>query len=263
MILLEKNKYFLCEKALESVQINHFFAMSVIRNHVNGQVFVNHANNPKVFYVKHPYGMSLLFGKTDDENFNNWLKKYISDEKTNHEYLQASPDSWDKIFQVWFSNIWSETENKQKIWLQTRANFEFFPNEFHKYFPETGSHEIVKIDKEIFESFEGSVVPKVFWNNAEDFLQKGIGYCLIVKGKPASIAFSSFVHEPFYEIGIETTEEFRGNGLAKIVCSELINFLQRNRFNPVWSCRKGNSQSYYLAQKLGFKPSFEIPYYIL
>ncbi|MBK6976839.1 MAG: GNAT family N-acetyltransferase [Cytophagaceae bacterium] len=94
-------------------------------------------------------------------------------------------------------------------------------------------------------------------------MQKGIGYCLIVKGKPASIAFSSFVHEPFYEIGIETTEEFRGNGLAKIVCSELINFLQRNRFNPVWSCRKGNSQSYYLAQKLGFKPSFEIPYYIL
>ncbi|MBK6976838.1 MAG: hypothetical protein IPH28_06690 [Cytophagaceae bacterium] len=162
MILLKKNKYFLCENALESVQINHFFAMSVIRNHVNGQVFVNHANNPKVFYVKHPYGMSLLFGKTDDENFNNWLKKYISGEKTNHEYLQASPDSWDEIFQVWFSNIWSETENKQKIWLQTRANFEFLPNEFHKYFPETGNREIVKIDKEIFESFEGSVVPNVF-----------------------------------------------------------------------------------------------------
>lgn len=263
MILLEKCKYYLCEKALESVPINHFFALSVVRKHVDGQVFVNNPDNPEVFYVKHPYGMSLLFGKTDDENFNNWLKKHISEEKTSHEYLQASPGAWNELFRIWFSNIWSEIENEQKIWLHTRANFEFFSDEFQKFLPKTENQEIVRIDKDIFESFDGSVIPKVFWNNSEDFLQKGIGFCLKINSKPVSIAFSSFVHEPYYEIGIETLEEFRGKGLAKIVCSELIDHLQKNSFIPVWSCRKGNSQSYFLAQKLGFIPSLEIPYYIL
>ena len=110
---------------------------------------------------------------------------------------------------------------------------------------------------------KGSVVPFYFWDSEDDFLKNGVGFSLFYKDKLSSTAYSSYIHDDKLELGIETVEEFRGKGFAEYTCSALIDYCIENNFEPVWACRLENIGSYKLAQKIGFIPSAEIPYYRL
>jgi len=65
------------------------------------------------------------------------------------------------------------------------------------------------------------------------------------------------------EVAIETHSEYRGQNLAYFSCRALINYCLENNYKPVWSCRKDNVASYKLACKLGFNPTFILPFYEL
>jgi RimJ/RimL family protein N-acetyltransferase len=109
----------------------------------------------------------------------------------------------------------------------------------------------------------GSVVPKYFWNNAEDFLERGAGYSVLHQGKLAATAYASFVIDDMLELGIETVEQFRGRGFGKYACCALIDHCLERGLEPVWACRLENTGSYKLAQKVGFEDIAHIPYYRL
>ena len=73
---LDKEKYSKVVDALSEVKINNLFARAVVENHVSGKVYVDDTDIPTTFYVVHPYGMSLLFGKHNNQEFNQALKVY-------------------------------------------------------------------------------------------------------------------------------------------------------------------------------------------
>lgn len=79
MILLDVRDYKKAEKPLREVGFNTLFAESVIHGKTPGQVYADDEANPSVFYVVHPYGMSLLFGAADKPGFNQWLQQYLLD----------------------------------------------------------------------------------------------------------------------------------------------------------------------------------------
>jgi RimJ/RimL family protein N-acetyltransferase len=109
----------------------------------------------------------------------------------------------------------------------------------------------------------GTVVPMHFWTNAEQFCNHGIGFSLFYDNQLASTAYSAYVHDNFWEIGIETVEEYRGKGLAQYACAAFIDYCLLNNFEPVWSCRLENTNSCKLAQKLGFEIVSKRSYYKL
>jgi len=76
MVLLEKNHYDKVFVLLQSACINNLFARSVVEHKVSGKIYVDNINSPKVFYVVHPYGMSLLFGDYSNSDFNDHFKEY-------------------------------------------------------------------------------------------------------------------------------------------------------------------------------------------
>jgi hypothetical protein len=76
MILLEENAYYKILEPLKKVTINTLFARTVIEKHLQGKVFVDDVNAPNTFYVVHPYGMSLLFGNLDNDEFNRQFRQY-------------------------------------------------------------------------------------------------------------------------------------------------------------------------------------------
>ena len=127
-----------------------------------------------------------------------------------------------------------------------------------EYLNEIGVHTI-----DDFESMGGSVIPKYFWNNSDDFINNGVGYSLFYKNSIASIAFSFVINSKYLELGIETQEQFRGRNFAYEVSSALIDYCLDNDLEPVWACRKTNIGSYRLAEKLGFEESLTTPYYKL
>lgn len=239
---------------------------------VEGEVYVDNLENPQTFLAKHPYGMSLLWGNEQNDNFNNWLKSYLLNNRlsrTTAEWLQVSSADWEnKLAEMLLEQLLDTDDlvDKQRVIKQTRVNFQFDKERYlhlKTHFQKTEPYEISLMNEADFENWNGSVVPKYFWNNAHDFLKKGIGFCVKENEMLVSAAFSSFVEAEKLEIGIETLASYQGKNLAQMACATLIDYCIINRFEPIWSCRLANHASYKLALKLGFEPTFRLPYYRL
>ena len=274
MKLLPHEKYYTIKKQLFKLPINTLFARAVLEGHVNGKVYVDNTNEPSTFLISHPYGMSLLFGNENNEDFNKAFVKYALNNdsvRSKIEWLQAYPALWNEKLAILFADkIITESENSanlihNKVELSTRVNFRFNEEKYQNFKQkfENSPCEIVRTGKQHFENIKGTVVPKYFWNNADDFNKNAVGFTLMFEGKPASTAFSAFIEEEKLEIGIESLAEFRGKGFAQYACTALIDFCLENGYEPVWACRLENTISYKLAQKLGFEPTLYIPFYKL
>ncbi|MDD3344712.1 MAG: hypothetical protein PHR87_14205, partial [Sulfurospirillaceae bacterium] len=77
MILLPLSHYHLVHAPLSKVDVNVLFAYAVVNHDVKGKIFVDSLEAPTVFYIAHPYGMSLLLGESGHEDFNEALKVYL------------------------------------------------------------------------------------------------------------------------------------------------------------------------------------------
>jgi GNAT superfamily N-acetyltransferase len=280
MILLPQDNYYKVTEQLNAITINRLFALSVAKQHVTGWIYTDNIDTPHTFYVVHPYGMTLLAGSPDHDTFNDNLVNYLLNrDKTRNktEWMQVFPDEWnirlidllgDNLTKKKVRGIKKETEGIEiggKIIENTRVNFRFDPVRYQvlRSNLELNQYQIVRTNRQIFNSMSGSVVPRYFWDNASQFLQRGIGFTLMQDGKPASTAYSAYFHPPLLELGIETLEAYRGRGFALYVCAVLIDYCLENGYEPVWSCRFENTASYMLAQKLGFEPILYIPYYMI
>ena len=274
MIELGEDKYFKVNGPLEQVTINNLFARSVVEKHVIGRIYVDNEDAPRTIHVVHPYNMSLLFGRHDNGEFNSWFRDYALNTnkiRNKFEWMQASPRSWDTVLErIFKGNLIRYEDNKENkdngiIELNTRVNFRFNPDKYEDFKKEilnTG-FKIMRTNKEIFSEMKGSVVPMYFWNNEDDFYNNGIGFSLFYENRLASTAYSAFIHDRQLELGIETIETYRGKGFAQYACAALIDYCLENNYEPVWSCRLENTASYKLAQKLGFEPVIQFPYYRL
>lgn len=261
---LQKHKDLIIEQ-LSSVPFNTLFAENVVNQIINGEIFVDNIKNPRIFYILHPYGMSLLLGENCNE-FDQKLYKHIenSSKKRNKiEWMQAYPDNW----HIRLNEMAKNNTNKQiqMIEIDVRVNFKFNTTKYIESKQDCFDEhiEIKRTSINDFENMTGSVIPKVFWNTPNDFINNGVGYSLFYKNTPASIAFSSVINSKYLELGIETKEQFRGENFAYKACSALLDYCLEKSLEPIWACRKSNTGSYKLAEKLGFEESLNTPYYKL
>jgi GNAT superfamily N-acetyltransferase len=275
MILLPKEQYSKLVHYLDQVNFNHLFASAVIDGTVSGKVYVDDIGNPGTFYIVHKYGMSLLAGDHRHSEFNASFKEYALNSNQNrdtHEWMQVFPDEWNTVLRNVFGTALKKANNNDEdvtrslIELNTRVNFGFNKGHYIRSRMKQAVDKKIQIlenTEEVYHTMEGTVIPKAFWDSAEDFKHKGIGFGLYYEGKLAATSFSSFVAPGKLELGIETVKEFRGMGLGEKVCAALIDYCIDRNMEPVWACRLENTGSYILAKKLGFVPALELPYYRL
>lgn len=276
MVKLDKDKYSIALPHLRKVEFNYLFAQAILEKVYDGDVYVDDTQKPSVFYVSHPYCLSLLFGNTENQVFNEKLRSYLLNENNERgleEWLQVYPNNWHKTLDKLLkkelarkADTYDLTANEakvEKVVEYTRLNFKFNKPkylEFKQKMPVIDC-KIVKTDQSLFEQMKGSVVPSAFWKDAGNFAKQGIGYSILVEGELASTAYSAFIHDGQVEVGIETIKKFQGRGIAAISCSAIIDYCIANKLEPVWSCKLENIGSYKLAQKLGFEPSLYHPFY--
>jgi len=274
MIILDKSNYYKALESLQMVYINHLFADAVLQGHIRGTVYVDQPENPSTFYVVHPYGMSLLFGDTTNEKFNSWLLGHalnIFKTRDRYEWLQAYPETWNKqIASQWkeyLSKCGDNTNETTDISIEenTRVNFKFNKAgylDFKAKHP-LASISTIRTDGQMFENMQGSVIPSRFWDNAADFSNRAVAFSVMDGDRVAATAFSAFVIGNQLEIGIETSESYRGKGYAVAVCVALIDYCLEHDYIPVWGCKLENTPSFLLARKLGFEPTLYWPFYRL
>ena len=100
MKLVEKSNYLALLPFLTKVKINHYFAKSVLTQRANGKVYVDNETSPSSFYIVSGYGMSLLFGKTNNHEFNLKLRDYLlntDQQREQEEWLQVYPQQWSDV----------------------------------------------------------------------------------------------------------------------------------------------------------------------
>ena len=274
MILLNKSEFRKVLEPLQKVTINYLFASAVVKGHIKGTIYVDNQENPRSYYVTHPYGMSLLFGDNTNEEFNGWLLDHALNTfqiRDRYEWLQAFPETWnEQITTQWGEHILKSNENddglkNSKIEVNTRVNFKFNETKYciFKNMQLFSDIKVYQTNQHMFDSMQGSVIPSRFWNNSNDFRQRAIAFSVLVGDVVVSTAFSAFIEGKQLEIGIETSPLFRGRGYAITTCLALIDYCLENDLEPIWACRLENSASYLLAQKLGFEPIIYWPFYRL
>ncbi|MEN6461760.1 MAG: GNAT family N-acetyltransferase [Syntrophomonas sp.] len=280
MIVFDSGDYKKIIPIVRSADINTMFALSVLETKVKGKVFVDQKASPTSFYIHHPYGMALLCGETNNEDFYGRLTAYMLNlEKTRDkiEWLQVYPVSlYSKVEDILGANLMKKSPDEpyegSSVWEADRKVLEYqrinfvFNKEKYLFFIRNRQHHDYKTvitSEALFYQLDGSVVPKLFWNDFSDFKKNGVGFTLLKHGVPISTAFSSFTIDNRLEIGIETSKDSRGSGFASIVCAKLMDYCLVNEYEPVWSCNSGNIGSRKLANKLGFEELIKTPYYRL
>lgn len=256
--------YDLIVNELKNIPFNTLFAQAVLKQKVDGKIYVDNIQQPETFYILHPYGMSLLFGKSDNTVFNQKFKEYITNsyqERNLCESLQAYPTTWNEVINDSFLN---DSMVSPLIEVDTRINFKFDKAKHLaiKNSRQAASDIIIKSTSEDdFEQMTGVVIPACFWPNSNDFKTRGFGQSLFYNNELATIAFSAFIDNEKLELGIETKDGYRGKNFAYEACASLIAYCIEKELEPIWACRLSNEGSYKLAEKLGFSECMRIPYY--
>jgi RimJ/RimL family protein N-acetyltransferase len=105
----------------------------------------------------------------------------------------------------------------------------------------------------------------LFFESDEEFLERGIGFCVLDGDRPVSLA-SSYV--PYQnnklEVEIETVDDqkYTRKGLATAACTALLEYCLENSISPTWDAQ--NEASAGLARKLEYteKEKWNMYYYI-
>lgn len=262
-------------QALSEVTVNCYYARSVAEKHVSGSIYVDDVAFPRAFYIVHPYGMSLLCGDVGDDYLHSELKDRLlglHGTRKAAEWMQVYPSDLEARIDRMLGDRLIPCNDDQgrnnpgtAVVKHERVNFKFNPRRFEDFVRgiDLANDRIREVDADLFNRIDGTVVPKKFWNNASDFASRGVGFSLMVDGKAAATAFSSFRHEGILELGLETRPEYRERGFACAVTTRLIEYCLERGLEPVWSCRRGNQGSYGLAVKSGFEPIRHLPFYEL
>lgn len=281
MIKLDMQNYKNVIPLIKTADINTMFALSVLEGKVEGKVYIDDEASPNSFYIQHPYGMVLLYGETNKEDFYVQLTSHmlnLENVRSKFEWLQVYPASlYSKIDTILGNNLIKKKLNEpyeqsylpeedKKVLEYQRINFVFNKEKFIEFKKSlvTRNYRVVTTSEVIFNQLDGSVIPKHFWNNSSDFMNNGIGYTLLLDNDfPASTAFSSSFIDDKLEIGIETHSKNHGMGFGAYVCAKLIDYCIEYGYEPVWSCNSGNIGSRKLAHRLGFEEFKRVPYYRL
>ncbi|WP_027632178.1 GNAT family N-acetyltransferase [Clostridium hydrogeniformans] len=114
-------------------------------------------------------------------------------------------------------------------------------------------YELKKIDESLAKEPSLQKLSEDFtgqFDSIEDYLNRGLGFCILHNGQVVCGASSYSIYDNGIEIEIDTDYKYRRKGLATIVASALILECLNRRIYPSWDA--ANTSSLNLAEKLGY-----------
>jgi len=289
MIKIEPSQYHLVLPLVEDVNFDKVFAQAVIDQIQNGSIFVDNIQHPNTAFISHfVSGFSLLCGNQNNDLFNHQLIEIMLKEantKPKQIRLVTYPDTWNeklnnllgdrlKDYSVICNDSNLDQDEKiitlkkvlsENVLAFERVRFKFnksvFINrqDFFNQIPK--GFKLKRIDEKNYIKITGKIIPSFSWDTMEKFLSKGIGYCLLKDEMVVSTSFSSFISNDMIDVGIETDQNFRGQGLGVYPAAAMIMYCLENGFNPIWGTNFDNIGSRRVANKLGYEEDFYHPFY--
>ncbi len=244
---LNNQEYSKINHLVKDIEHNHVVINAVVNGMTPGKIIVDDKNEPKSALVYQQDGFYYLISPNCDLEF---LKSF-------HNLLF---EEWKiDILELFFypNQLFDEIKHilgNRKFISFNRHEYRLNQQRFKQVSIKKldSSYHLVKMNKEIIEQFGISLDT---WKSVDDFIKKGLGYCIINNDEVISKCLSYFQHDNQLELGVDTKEDYRKQGLASIVCSTLIKDALHCHQDVSWSCWQFNEASNMLAKKLGFELS--------
>jgi GNAT superfamily N-acetyltransferase len=294
MVELPLPRYEAVTPLIDAVPFDRVFVRAVARGFQSGRIFTDDPSHPGIALICHSCGAALLCGNaaggngTEDAALRLVVSLLLAEKRLggNRFRLYCHPGSWDAKLSAALGRRllkYSDFEslgiaNPEAIggrispardgsvvaWTRVRFAFDeksFFRTHGKPTQPPEG-FAIAPIDARLFARVSGTVAPKIFWESADRFRERGFGFCLVAPdGGIASASFSAYIDGEEVDVGIGTDPAYRGRGFAYLICRTMIADCLGRGLRPVWGCRKDNTGSLRLAGKLGFSEIMYHPTY--
>lgn len=242
---------------------NQIVIGSVIEGNTPGDIYVDNINNPSFVVLWDKMGEILIEGKFNDQHLNLFTRLLT---KT---FIPDAVSRGFPLFDIFYPNEkWSPKIAEKLIDLSLRKELKYY-FELDKLQTQRNAENdcvLIRIDNDLLSNKKLVNLDRVigwinsFWYSPKEFINKGIGYCLINKDIIVSWCLTVFVSKQKYELALETDENYQGRGYAKIVAYECVKECIRNDYVPLWNCNASNEASAHVAEAVGFKKVKE--YYI-
>jgi len=167
-----------------------------------------------------------------------------------HIYAIVDTDDWKKLIE----NIHNERTEKFTRFRFEKNREHLDPKHLQGYLsmlPE--GYELKRIDESLVNEASLHEVSPDFtsqFDSAQDYLNRGLGFCIVHRGKVVSGASSFSIFDNGLEIEVATDDDHRNMGLATIVSSALILDCIEKGIYPNWDAV--DQKSHDLAKKLGY-----------
>lgn len=231
---------------------------AIIEGNCPSRIFVNDTARPTVAFTWNAFRYGYLAGESSNDAFNASLRQLLSE-----TLFPEARDSHDPSLVIYpYPESWREKiaalAGEQPLFELARGTFAFAPARFQYHNWEDQippGFRMQRIDESLLAQSGPEIVAAhgILWRSPGDFVEKGLGYCLLHDDEIVSTCFSAFVAGERREISIDTRPDYRRRGLATLTAAALISHCLENGWEPGWECWTDNTPSVRLAEKLGFE----------
>ncbi len=219
------------------------YPLSIAEEYQYGDIFVKSRTECNTVLFWHYSGFAFLLGEYDEGFLKEVYDIVLDKDKINPRRFILLSD--DRYIENYF-------RNKENVDIECRYFFEYKNQNCNLNCDLPHNCELKAIDGRLLSEIQGRITPYFSWNNSEEFLAKGKGYCILSDGNIAAWAFSAAISDDEIDIGVETNERYQHRGFAAIVSKAMIQYILAKNKIPVWACHYKNTASAKLARKIGF-----------
>ncbi len=241
-------------------------ATAVIEGNTPGRIFVDNSENPAAAFMWNEFRYGFLAGNPDNSEFIESLSRLLTETllpeaKNSHDptlLLYPYPESWREKIDVL-------VRGHSPLHL-ARSMFTFNPSKFtHQGWRERipAGFDIRRVDESLAKKPAVAGELDFLWTSRDNFLSKGVGFCLLRGEEIVSLCYSVFAAGQKREISVYTDSQYREKGFATLTVAAYIDHCQQNGLSPVWQCWGNNAPSRALAAKLGFEHVVDYPVYLI
>ena len=240
---------------------------SVLEGSAKGEVFSDSVNAPSIALMWFKPATVYIYGEVNDINeFNTDLKKIFDEWIIPECVKEGCGGSSISFFKEKFWKSFTDCFNvdgkliRSGRWVGVFDKESYLRKEIPKPLPK--GYQICKIDKDILLNEKNAELKEEIldegWSTIDDYLKKGIGFCVLKESKVISSCYSVYISDNcHYEITVNTfDEEDRKKGFASHCAIAFIDHCLKNQFLPHWEADHKNFASHKLAEKIGFSHSF-------
>ena len=215
---------------------NAVYPLSIAEGFQDGNIIFSDDSKTALFW--HYCGFTYLSGSVKES----FLEKVYQDyfvKDTERRFVLITDNS--KAIEFF--------SDKDDIVIDKRVEYRFV--DLPQSVPEC-KYKVEPISANNYGRIHGNITPTFSWASKERFLKNGFGFVAMDGDKVIAVAFSAAVSSDEVDIGVETDENYRHQGLAKVVADRMCREIISQGKKPVWAHAIANEGSKYTALGVGF-----------